>query len=167
MAGTMTSGRAPRGVEEKSRWRFFPLAVILGLFFVALVNTYMIVNALRTFPGESGTVNGYELSNDYNRILNAQQAQAALGWKVVLFGKNGYLAVRMSDRDGQPMSGLTLTAKASRPVGPLSETVLSFQTDGAGRWISTRPLDLGQWLVDVRTSAPGRDYVVTRRVIIR
>ena len=71
MAGTITSGRAPQAVGEKSRWRFFPLAVILGLFFVALVNAYMVVSALGTFPGEAGTVNGYELSNEYNRILNA------------------------------------------------------------------------------------------------
>ena len=167
MAGTITSGRAPQAVGEKSRWRFFPLAVILGLFFVALVNAYMVVSALGTFPGEAGTVNGYELSNEYNRILNAQQTRTSLGWKVVLFGKDQHLALRLTDRDGQPLSGLTITATATRPVGPLCATELTFQSDGAGRWMSTRPLDLGQWLVDLKAASPGRNYVITRRVIIR
>ncbi len=165
MAGTMTGGKNPGPSGAKSGWRFFPLAVALGLSFVAAVNTYMIVNAMRTFPGE--LANGYDISNSYNHIMFAEREQVALGWKVVLFGKSGHVAVHMTDREGLPLGGLTLKAKARRPVGPESTTELTFESDGAGHWISTRPLDLGQWLVDVTATAPGRDYVITRRVIIR
>lgn len=164
MAGAMISGRHPKAA--KTGWRFFPLAVALGLTLVAAVNTYMIVNALRTFPGEVG--NGYELSNAYNRIMYAEQEQVALGWKVVLFGKDEHLAIHIAGPDGRPLNGLGLVkAKAHRPVGPESMTALAFASDGAGRWMSTTPLDLGQWLVDLTVAAPGRNYVITRRVIIR
>ena len=165
MAGAMTSGRRSTATGTKSAWRFFPLAVALALTFVAAVNTYMIVNAMRTFPGE--VANGYEISNVYNRIIVAEQAQVALGWKVVLFGNNGHLAVRIAGADGRPLQGLTLTAKARRPVGPENITALTFADDGGGHWLSARPLDLGQWLVDLTVTAPGRNYVITRRVIIR
>lgn len=165
MAGAMMGGKRPGDARAKSGWRFFPLAVVLGLTLVAGVNTYMIVNAMRTFPGELG--NGYDLSNAYNRIMYAEQAQVALGWKVVLFGKDQHLAIRVNGPDGLPLSGLTLTAKASRPVGPENATQLAFASDGAGRWVSTQPLDLGQWLVDLKAVAPGRSYIITRRVIIR
>lgn len=165
MAGAITGGNRSASPRSKSRWRFFPLAVALALSFVAAVNTYMIVNAMQTFPGE--VANGYEISNVYNRIIIAEQAQVALGWKVVLFGKEGHLAVRIAGPDGHPLDGLTLTAKARRPVGPESITALTFTNDGAGHWLSNRPLDLGQWLVDLAVTEPGRDYVITRRVIIR
>jgi nitrogen fixation protein FixH len=167
MVETTAGARRRETAEAKTAWRFFPLAVALALGFVAIVNAFMITQALGTFPGIAGSENGYDLSNAYNKIISAEAAQNALGWKLVVFGKQQHLVVRLADRDGAPISGLTVTATAIRPVGPESRTKLNFDADAPGHWVATRPLDLGQWLVDLHATAPDRNFVVTRRVIIR
>jgi nitrogen fixation protein FixH len=167
MARATTVRDQPDKAAKKSGWNFFPFAVILALTFVAGVNAVMVTQALGTFPGEAGIENGYDLSNSYNKIIDAAQAQAALGWKLVVFGRDQHLVARLTDRNGHALGGLTLTATATRPVGPLSTTKLVLEPDGDGHWVSTESLDLGQWLVDVTAKAPGRRFIVTRRVIIR
>ena len=165
MAGiAMDRRRLP---ENQSPWRFFPLAVALALGFVAVVNAVMITQALGTFPGEAGIENGYDLSNTYNKILSNEQAQESLGWKLVVFGRDQHLVVNLTGRDGAALAGLDLTATAVRPVGPENTTHLGFAPDGDGHYVSAGPLDLGQWMVDITAKAPGRHYIVTRRVIIR
>jgi len=167
MARSTPAQNRPRQSGKRSGWNFFPLAVILALTFVAIVNAVMVTQALGTFPGEAGVENGYDLSNVYNKILAAQDAENALGWKLVMFGRDQHLVVRLNGRDGAVLGGLQLTATATRPVGPENATHLTFEPDGDGHWVSTQPIDLGQWLVDLTATAPGRHFIATRRVIIR
>lgn len=167
MAGIAMDQRQRRSPENQTLWRFFPLAIALALGFVAVVNAVMIAQALGTFPGEAGVENGYDLSNAYDKILSNEQAQESLGWKLVVFGRDQHLVVRLTDRDAAALTGVDLTATATRPVGPEDTVRLRFAPDGDGHYVSAEPLELGQWLVDITATAPGRHYIVTRRVIIR
>src|ERR1039457_524351 len=66
---------------RRSAWRWFPLWVALSLLVVIIVNGGMMWAALSTFPGAAGS-DGFDLSNNYDKVLDRVAQQQALGWTV-------------------------------------------------------------------------------------
>lgn len=85
---------------------FLFFAVVVG------VDSYFIVSAVSTFPGEQ-VKNSYVLGLDYNREVERSDRQARLGWKAEagLQRDSGLsLVLRIKDLDAVPVSGLTVSA---------------------------------------------------------
>jgi nitrogen fixation protein FixH len=155
-----------RTAGSRSVWRFFPLAVIAWLGFVALVNTAMSISALRTFPGTAST-SAFDTSNDYNAVLDVAARQNALGWDLQVIQEQGRVVVRLDDRTGSPVGGLVLKAVASRPLGPEQATPLDFAFDGR-RHVATQALPAaGQWDVVIIGTGGPVEYRATRRVTVQ
>ena len=83
--------------------------------FFALVigaDTYFIIRAVNTFPGEE-VKNSYVLGLDYNREIEVREQQEKLGWTaeagIVNDGKTA-LVVRFVDRAQSPVTGLRVDA---------------------------------------------------------
>jgi nitrogen fixation protein FixH len=147
-------------------WRLFPLWMITAMGLVFGVNAYMVYDAYHTFPGVAGT-DGFDLSNEYKRVLAAVQQQAALGWQIEA-GVTGerFPVLLLSDRGGAGLADATITAQAERPIGPVTPTVLTFHPIGGGRYQADTSLFSGQWDIMLSVHAGGRQYNATRRVVV-
>lgn len=142
----------PPPATQRSSWRFFPLAVVLTLFLVAVANGVMIYYAESTFPGEA-TSGEFSLANNYGRVLLAEKAQQVLGWRLSAALDGHVPVVTVTGRDGAPLANLVVRAIAARPLGPERRTQLSF--------IETTP---GAYRADLALNEPGRwDLVVLAR----
>jgi nitrogen fixation protein FixH len=147
-------------------WRWFPHALIGAMGFVFIVNAYMVYDAYHTFPGVAGT-DGFDLSNEYKRVLATAQQQAALGWQVEAETTGEHFAVlRLTERSGAPLRA-DVSAQAERPLGPVDATVLTFHPLGDGRYQADTSLFSGQWDIMLTVKADGRQYNATRRVVVR
>ena len=104
-----------------SSWRWFPLGLFLSMAVVFAVNAVLVWQALDSFPGKA-VENDFDTSNNYNEVLDAAQAQAALGWTLQARAESGHPVLVLTGRDGKPLEGARITATARRPLGPPEAT---------------------------------------------
>lgn len=148
-------------------WRWFPVGLIAAMGLVFAVNGYMVYDALETFPGQAGQ-DGFDLSNEYQRVLATAQQQAALGWKIEADATPTRIPVlHLTDRSGAPLAADAIDARAERPVGPTEATVLLFKPVADGRFQADKSLFSGQWDIMLTVRADGRQYSATRRVVVK
>jgi len=122
------------------------------LFFVIIiaVDTLFIVKAYRSFSGEVAS-NPYEAGLAFNRTLAQRQREEALGWTAVIERPEpGVVALRMTDKAGQPLSTLSLTGTLDRPATEVGRQTLNFKPTGDGWYRAAARLD-GAW--DLRATA--------------
>lgn len=150
-----------------SPWRWFPIGLIAVMAMVLAVNGYMVFAAVRTFPGSAG-IDGFDLSKEYGRVLEAESAQAALGWRVeTTFDAQRHALLMVTDRDGKPLADAAIDVEAERPVGPKDHTVLAVRDLGRGRLQSDTTLFSGQWDLMVTVRSGEHVYSTTRRLMVR
>jgi len=148
-------------------WRWFPVGLFAAMGLVFAVNGYMVYDALHTFPGTAGQ-DGFDLSNEYKRVLATAQQQAALGWQIEADSTTTrYPTLRLMDRNGTPLAAAAIDAQAERPIGPADTTVLTFRGTGDGWYQADRSLPPGQWDIMLTVRADGRLYSATRRVVVK
>lgn len=128
--------------------------VLIGMVaffaFIIAVDTLFIVKAYRSFSGQVAS-NPYEAGLAFNRTLAQRQREAELGWNAVIERPQpGIVALRMTDKTGQPLSTLSLTGTLDRPATEVGRQVLSFRPTGDGWYQATARLD-GAW--DLRATA--------------
>ena len=148
-------------------WRWFPHGLFASMAVVFAINAYMVYDAYTTFPGVAGT-DGFDLSNDYQRVLAAAKQQAALGWRVKaeVTGQRQPV-LRLTDRTGAPLTATSIDAHAERPLGPVDTTALTFRAIGDGGYQADTALTAGQWDIMLTLHAGGHQYSATRRVIVK
>jgi nitrogen fixation protein FixH len=160
------SNNTPR--PGRSLWRLFPLAVVVAMGVVVAVNGGLVYAALHSFPGKTGD-EGFALSNHYDAVLDEAQREAALGWTLQARADDvGHPVVTLTERDGSPLRGATVTASAERPLGAQQTRRLVFRESAAGRYVGDVALaPAGQWDRTGSASTGVHDMAVTRRVIVR
>lgn len=150
-----------------SAWRWFPHSLIATMAVVFVVNGYMVYDAYSTFPGAAGR-DGFDLSNEYKRVLDTAQQQAALGWHVETVAEaDGFPALRLTGANDKPIAGAAIVAQAERPVGPANITPLTFRLAGDGRYQADTRLEPGQWDLMLEVKADSHQFNATRRVTVR
>ena len=155
-----TARRGPR-----SAWDWFPWAVWTALIVVIAVNAGMIWAAMSTFPGAAGP-DGFDLSNEYNKVLRAEAQERALGWHVALRLEGGNrLGLDLTGPGGMVLPGAVPTAVAERPVGPKQERAIVFRAVGPGHFVAAQPLRRGRWDVLLTVRAAGHVFTTARRII--
>jgi nitrogen fixation protein FixH len=134
--------------------------LFVAAFLVVIgVNGALIYFAQDSFSGLE-TASPYERGLDYNKALAAQAEQDRLGWQsqAQISGETGVrrLEVRMTDRDGRPLDGLTLSAYLVRPSNEGLDLTIAPQPLGDGRYAASFTLPAaGQW--ELRLVAQGDD----------
>lgn len=152
---------------NQSAWRFFPHYLGGVMLVVFAVNGYMMYDAFKTFPGEAGQ-DGFDLSNEYDRVIAAAKQQATLGWTVdASIGADRTLSLTLAGRTGAPLAGAEIIATAERPVGPPERTALVFRQAVDGRYQTPTTLWSGQWDILMTIKADGHVFGATRRVVVK
>ena len=112
------------------------LAMFGGMFAVMLaVNILFVVLALRTFSGE--TDHAYINGLRFNETLAAKASQAELGWNMALglerpTGGGAVLEARLTDKQGQPLSGAMIKGTIARTTDTNEDRVLTFVETAPG-----------------------------------
>jgi nitrogen fixation protein FixH len=159
-------------VAAPARGRWIPWTLVAFFGVVLLVNGVMIWIAMQSFPGLV-TDRAYDNGLAYNRNLDAEAAQAALGWKAaigarIVDGFTAELRVDLVDRDGRPIEGAVVAARLARPAETASDFDLALVPSGGGRYLAVFQLPMiGAWDVHLVATRGDDRLVVDRRVSLR
>jgi nitrogen fixation protein FixH len=152
----------PQGRVIRGKHVLFGMFAMFGL--VIAVNLVFVWFALDTFTGVS-TENPYKEGLAYNQVLAARDAQRDTGWQgAVTYDREGareengprQITVSLSDRNGKPLSGLSLDGSLRRPTHAGVDQPLVWRETAPGRYTAEVSLpELGNW--DLAVSARDGD----------
>lgn len=128
------------------------LIMIVAFFAVVIgVDVLFASFAYRSFSGEVAS-NPYEAGLAFNQTLAQRRREAALGWTAEVRTGDGLVELRLRDRTGQALRGLTVTGVLERPATEAGRQTLSF-AESADGWLRARANLSGGW--DLRATARG------------
>lgn len=146
------------------------IAIFVGALAIVLaVNAVFVTLALRSFPGEDAP-KSYVQGLRYNDTLADRAGQRALGWTATAWlsgdQSDQLVQVRITDAQGAPLDGLSLTGTLRRPtVGKLDQT-LAFRATGDGRYTArVSNLASGQWTLSVRAANSDAHFDIEKRLL--
>ncbi|MBG53820.1 MAG: hypothetical protein CML99_15565 [Rhodobiaceae bacterium] len=165
--------------KQKSGWTGRHAVIGFGLFFFAIfaANGIMVFYALSTFDGVE-TDNAYRKGRAYNHVLEAEAAQAALGWTVTLDvtadtggGKDGHqvqATAIFKDLDGEPLDLERVELSFWRPTAEGMDTSTAMRMHTSGIYEADITLaEAGNWIARITTTAPnGTPFLQEKRVLI-
>ncbi|MBF0400615.1 MAG: FixH family protein [Magnetococcales bacterium] len=159
--------------DSPKRWgRFEPWPTAIVLFFVVV----FIVNAAFVIVGQQSwsglvTEGAYVKGLAFNRVLEAQQQQERLGWKLSLdsakmvVGQSGPLSLSLRDRDDQPLAAAQIQGVLFRPVQAGTDYPFTMQEEQPGLYSVALKVPLpGQWDVKLAIVAPAGEYRYVQRI---
>ncbi len=166
----MTMLSKPDGAR-KSSW--IPWIFVGCMIVVVVVNAIMVTLAVRSWSGLVVS-KPYERGVAYNRVLEAQHRQDALGWRfqaayeVTGDDFDGRVVLLASDKAGLPMDGLRLEAKLVRPVERLDPIPLVFDPAGGGRYVARASVPKpGQWELKALIASGDDTYTLAERLFVK
>ncbi|MEC4591285.1 MULTISPECIES: FixH family protein [Nitrospirillum] len=171
----MTVIDMPRRQPLKPKRSLIPWIFVGGMGVVIVVNSILIYYAMHSWTGIV-TAKPYERGIEYNKVLEAQAQQDALGW---VFDADiepaadsakgtGVLTVRITDRDGAVLDGMALTGRLVRPIDIMPDVPLTFTASGNGRYTATVALPKhGQWDLKLKAEKGPHWYHLTRRLFVK
>ena len=127
--------------------------ILAGFFGVMLaVNGIFIYLAVTTFNGLEN--DAYQKGLHYNERIRAADRQAALGWSHKLtLAPDGGVLVSVSNRQGAPVSGLSVAGEIARPVADRFTSTLAFRETGPGTYLApAASLPPGNWMVSLQAT---------------
>lgn len=141
--------------------------LLLVTFFAVIfaVNGVFVYVSLQSHPGVTSD-DAYRKGLRFNTELDRADRQKAQGWKSELAVKNGVVVFRLSDKAGQPLSGLSVRAVARRPVHDRADRILVLRQMGPGHYRAAgNRLTTGRWNLSVTATRDGAsqhraDYAV-------
>ena len=135
------------------------LAVMLGFFGVIIgVNATLAILASTSWTGLV-VKNSYVASQHFNEDLARAHRQQALGWRSTLGYAGGSLQFTLSDRDGAPLSGMSVEITLRRPTHEGEDRRVVLRPSTGGSYAVALALPKGTWNADVAVNdSRGRDY---------
>jgi nitrogen fixation protein FixH len=156
---------------ESRPFRLTGWHVLIGfvVFFAAVtaVDTIMIVDAYRSYPGEAAA-SPYEEGLAFDNEIDQQARQQALGWRMTAgLDGVGALGVVVAGPDGRPLSGLKLTGSLERPATVAGRRDLAFREAAPGVYRAPARGLRGAWDLSLRAEdAHGRRFDAARRLVL-
>jgi nitrogen fixation protein FixH len=142
---------------RKSLW--IPAIFVVFMLCVVVVNGTMMYLAEHTFSGLD-TKAYYQDGIQYNATLKDAAASAALGWTATpefqSAARGRHLAVRITDKSGQPVVGLDLTLRLVRPASTAFDETITLNPSATEPGLYGADIQLaGAGVWDLRFSATG------------
>jgi nitrogen fixation protein FixH len=155
--------------EIKGRHVLIGLVAFFGVIFFA--NGVFLYYAVSTFGGgEKGSP--YRSGLRYNETLAEAARAAERGWEGQLSYdlQSGRLALKLSDKGGEPVAGLHFTANVGRPATDREDMSATFREIQGGRYVAELNLAPGQWVVELNSNELSREgdpsYRLKQRVFV-
>ena len=144
------------------------LVAFFGLIF--LVNGVFIYYAMSTFGG-GDTSDPYRKGLHYNDTLAEAAREAEQGWDAkLIYGASGRLALTLTRKDRQPVSGLHFSGIVGRPATDRMDVPTNFHETGGGTYVAELKLAPGQWVVQLQSNELSRTgdptYRLKQRVLV-
>ena len=162
-ATTAATTAAATAASSRSRW--IPWAFVGGFAIVFAANAIMVTFAMSSWTGLD-TQDAYRKGLAYNRTLEAERRQAALGWQGAAVWRDGRLTVEMTDGRGDPLTAATMRADFIRPTAEGHDVSVDLAEVGGGRYAApvTLPLD-GLWDVRVVVHRSADTFQINQRIM--
>lgn len=155
-------------VKKPFRLTGWHVLAMMVLFFgsISAVNAVMITLAVKSFPGEQQK-KSYMQGLQYNEVLQARDAQDALGWTI--FSLDGEslpahkteIRLQVMDAAGLPVQGLAISGMIGRPATDRQDRDVSFAEGENGIYtVTISGLEGGNWLLSAQGQA-GSGEVLT------
>lgn len=151
--------------SRKAMW------IIIGGFSIVLAaNSALVYFALTSWTGLE-TEHHFVKGLAYNRDLEGARRQQALGWQMELNtsfsdGKSGTIKIGFSDRQGQPLSDLTVKVFAIRPTREGFDREFLAKPVKDGLYLSPFTLPLpGVWDLRVVARRGDNDFQQVNRIV--
>ena len=147
-------------MQREFTGRHMALVMILGFGVVVAVNFTMASLAIGGFGGVV-VENSYVASQKFNGWLDQARKSQRLGYSAALArdGEGRLLATTENVPEGALVS-----ADLRRPLGQPEHASLRFEQVGPGRFVSTRSLPEGRWIVRLAIDAGAGRWVEEREV---
>jgi nitrogen fixation protein FixH len=130
--------------------------------FIVAVNALMATLAIRTHSGVV-TDHAYEKGLAYNRVVEAETKQEALGWQGTIDYQNGALRFTLRDRDQNMLTPDHITASFTRPT----QSGLDFNVALKGAETPVVFPARGVWDVRINAQAGDENYQQTKRIVVK
>ncbi len=159
----MTPINTPRTAFHLTGWHV--LAIISGFFAIVIaVDTGFVVMAVKTFPGEVSAT-PYEDGLAYDKSFAQLRAQERLGWRATAAAEPGAVILEIREREGRPISGLSIKGVIEHPATEAGRGVLAFHEARPGRYVAMTGDLNGAWDVTVQATNPkGEHFTANRRL---
>lgn len=163
MSQSFAAERAPAGRKLTGRHVLFAFLAFFGV--IIAVNVVMVYSALSTFNGIE-TPDAYRKGLAYNQTLAEEASQASLGWSGKLeLSADRKLRLTLTDKAGQPVPGLAVSAKLGRPATDREDEALQLAEVSPGLYeAAAGKVAAGNWVVALEAGSPasGDQSVVFR-----
>ncbi len=141
--------RTQKSFELRGWHVFLIFCAFFGVVFAA--NFVLVTTATRSFPGEEAS-KAYARGLDYNAVLEAERAEAALGWIVEREVSKSADGVRVeltiAAANGRPLNGLTFTGALKHPASKSGDAALTFVQSGPGTYAALADIAPGAWILE-------------------
>lgn len=162
-----------RSASAAPRRSWIPYVFVVGMAIVFAMNAALVWFALSTWTGLVAE-RPYERGVAYNRVLEAEARQAALGWRAeIAFTPRpgatnaGTIAITILDHEAKGLAGLVVEVSVERPLENLAPIRLEPVYAGAGRYVAEVELPRrGQWNVSVHAAQGGDSLIAVNRIVV-
>ncbi len=142
------------------------LLILAGFFGVMFaVNGVFVYFALSTFSGVDDPT-AYQDGLNYNKRIAEERQQEALGWSHrVSVDKSGKVMLAMTNAKGEPVAGLAVSGRISRPVEGNALVPLVLREAETGVYSANAgALEAGNWIVSLKATKtrPGGEPAIYR-----
>lgn len=115
------------------------LLFLIAFFGIMMaVNTVFVVEALATHPGDD-LPDAYEQGLAFNTQLQANRAQAGLGWQANVGVRRDAagaqtISISIEDKSGAPVTGLRLAGQMRHPAAAALDRPIAFKQVAPGKY---------------------------------
>lgn len=167
----MQSSTLPTADVSVRRSLWIPSLFVGAMLVVVGVNATLIYYAEHTFSGLD-TEKYYQAGLDYNKSLKDAAASAALGWSakptIEPDGTQRQVRIAISNKDGAPVDGLTVSVHLVRPASTAFDRFLRLKPVGPGTYASELDLPaLGAWDLRIEATGGAAPFQTTQRVLLK
>jgi len=145
--------------------RRFLLTVIAFFAVIFIANGAMVWFSLTNFRGVV-VKSSFVASQDFNAGKARADAQAARGWRTAVAADQGAPVLSLRDRDGAPLAGLRVTARALRPLDIHFDRDLTLREIRPGDYAAAEPLPPGQWRIAFAVEGAGARYAASLPLMV-
>lgn len=153
----------PGGRPFTGRRFLMSIIAFFGVIFAA--NGAMTWFALTNFRGVV-VKSSFVASQDFNAGKARADAQAARGWRTAVAADDGAPVLSLRDRDGAPLAGLRVSARALRTLDVHLDRDLSLREVSPGEYAAAAPLPPGRWRIAFAAEGAGDRYSASLPLVI-